>query len=180
MSSSDSDVQENVVIVKPKVKFTSVYEGGQDDFDIPVDYDQYGNPSELVIKILDPSHEVGDIFADLPHRTSAWANMASDLIVIDKFDFQNFIKDYEFKQFQNNTKFLRGIPCLFGLSNKRLRQTIEHCNFISCNWNTQIIKEGEPCKHIFIVCNGELKVTKITQEDKPEFTNNPTEIFQNL
>jgi hypothetical protein len=103
--------------------------------------------------------------------------MASDLIVIDKFDFQNFIKDYEFKQFQNNTKFLRGIPCLFGLSNKRLRQTIEHCNFISCNWNTQIIKEGEPCKHIFIVCNGELKVTKITQEDKPEFTNNPTEIF---
>jgi CRP-like cAMP-binding protein len=130
-----------------------------------------------VIKILDPGDEVGDIFGDLPHRTSAWANKASDLLYIEKFEFNTFIKDFELRLYQNNTKFLRSIPCLFGLSNKRLRETIQHCTVISCNWNAKIIKECEPCKYIYIVNSGELKVTKICHEEKPLFTSKPGEIF---
>ena len=118
-----------------RISVNPAEEDKEELIDIPVLYDNGGNPQESVIKILNVGDEIGEA---------------------------SILKNYKrLRRITESINFLKSIPCFQDLTNKRIKTLIESSKvLVDHKRNSYIIKEGMPVQYVYIVVAGELKVTK--------------------
>lgn len=91
--------------------------------------------------------EIGEhsILKNYKRYTNAWVYKKADLLYIEKYDIENFIKEYELRRITESINFLKSIPCFHELTNKRIKTLIESSKVVlDHKRSSYIIKEGMP------------------------------------
>lgn len=85
----------------------------------------------------------------------------STCLSISKFDYNTVIREVEKRVINEKVLYLKTIPEFnsIGLSRNKMVNMCKQFESISCIKTTILYKEGEPCKYVYLVRSGELKIS---------------------
>lgn len=155
-----------------------------EDIEIPIDcdFDDEGEPSELVVAEVRDHDTFGEIaiVTDRDRQFNAHAMKGTVLFFIEKLKFRALLQSYENRIYQQQIDYVRKVSCFKNLSFRKLKFFVDVCHRTHLKAGQYIFKEGEKAKNIFILAEGEAVVIKQFEILKHKYVEEPSAVFSDL
>jgi len=109
---------------------------------------------------------------------SVWCLQDTHLLFIDRKSLQTIILQYKARVDQERITFLKSLPAFKQMPASKLKSVLESFKPVSRIRGSYLFKEDEPATHIYLIMEGELRITKKVHYDKPDFLEKSDDIFK--
>ncbi|EWS74605.1 cyclic nucleotide-binding domain protein (macronuclear) [Tetrahymena thermophila SB210] len=114
------------------------------------------------INTIECGHSIGDIalLRDQKKNSGIICKEDSHFLVLEKEDFNKIIADMEEREVQNKINFLKSLKIFELFSRRQLETSMIYLNKLKVNKGFLLCEEDKISPYIYIIINGEFKVSK--------------------
>ena len=151
------------------------------DKDSAVDPSDYLQPEEELCGTFGPGEYFGDATSSetLHKCASVLCLQNTHFFYIDRESILQIEKMIELRLFNEKLAFMREINAFKTMPQKKLKIFIQHYKSVVKIRGAYLFKEGEPCNHVYIVEQGQLRIVKKVQREKSNTDAETRMIFRN-